>query len=165
MKRTRTFTWEDPQVFAGPARNLSGLAVLQQIIAGTLPHPPMTVLMDIHLVEAERGRVVFEATPQEYHYNPLGVLHGGLAATMLDSALGCSVGSHLEAGEQSITLELKVNYVRPLTVETGTVRAIATTIHVGRTTALAEGRVVDAQDRIYAYASSTCLIRRLQPAS
>ena len=124
----------------------------------------MARLMNIRITEVEEGRVVFEGMPQEYHYNPLGVVHGGMAATLLDSALGCCVNSHLAAGDFYTTLELKVNYLRPLTIDTGTVRAIAKTVHIGRSTALVEGRVVDANERIYAYASSTCLIRRAQPA-
>jgi uncharacterized protein (TIGR00369 family) len=121
--------------------------------------------MNIRITEVEKGRVVFEGTPEEYHYNPLGVVHGGMAATLLDSALGCCVNSHLDAGDFYTTLELKVNYLRPITLETGPVRAIATTVHIGRTTALVEGRVLDARDRVYAYASSTCLIRRSASAS
>jgi uncharacterized protein (TIGR00369 family) len=120
----------------------------------------MAELMNIRLVEVDKGRVVFEGTPEEYHYNPMGMIHGGLAATLLDSALGCSVNSCLAAGDFYTTLELKVNYLRPLTLDTGTVRAVATILHIGRTTALAEGRVVDADDKLYAYASSTFLIRR-----
>jgi uncharacterized protein (TIGR00369 family) len=120
----------------------------------------MAQLMNIRLSEVEVGRVVFEGTPEEYHYNPLGVVHGGMAATLLDSALGCCVNSCLEAGDFYTTLELKVNYLRPITLGTGRVRAIATVVHVGRTTALVEGKVLDDTDKIYAYASSTCLIRR-----
>jgi uncharacterized protein (TIGR00369 family) len=109
--------------------------------------------------------VVFEGTPQEFHYNPLGVIHGGMAATLLDSALGCCVNSCLEAGDLYTTLELKINYLRALTLDTGPVRAVATIIHIGRTTALAEGRVLDASGAIYAYASSTYLIKRISPAA
>jgi uncharacterized protein (TIGR00369 family) len=165
MTRSRTFTWEDPAVISHHLRRLSGLEFLEGVVKGDYPPPPMARLMNIRLSEVKRGRVVFEGTPEEYHYNPLGVVHGGMAATLLDSALGCCVNSHLDAGDFYTTLELKVNYLRPITLSTGVVRAIATTVHIGRTTALVEGRVLDAADRIYAYASSTCLIRRSGPAT
>lgn len=165
MQRTRTFGWSDPAEVYGNLRGLPGVEFLRRVASGELPPPPMAQLMNIRLSEVEVGRVVFEGTPEEYHYNPLGVVHGGMAATLLDSALGCCVNSCLDAGDFYTTLELKVNYLRPITLETGTVRAIATTVHVGRTTALVEGKVLDAADKIYAYASSTCLIRRKPSAS
>jgi len=164
MSRSRTFTWEDPQVVLANLRSLSGLEFLKRVASGELPPPPMGALMNIRLTEVDRGRVVFEGTPAEYHYNPLGTIHGGMAATLLDSAMGCCVNSCLEAGDLYTTLELKVNYLRPITLQTGPVRAIATIVHIGRTTALADGRVVDANEAIYAYASSTCLLRRAGPA-
>jgi uncharacterized protein (TIGR00369 family) len=165
MSRSRTFTWDDPATVEQNLRRQSGLEFLRGVVRGDYPPPPMARLMNIRLTEVDPGRVVFEGTPEEYHYNPLGVVHGGMAATLLDSALGCCVNSHLEAGDFYTTLELKVNYLRPLTLQTGPVRAVATTIHIGRTTALVEGRIVDATERIYAYASSTCLIRRSGQAS
>ena len=165
MTRTRTFTWEDPQVIYSHLKGMSGLEFLQRVARGELPAPPMARLMNIRITHVEKGQVTFEGIPEEYHYNPLGVVHGGMAATLLDSALGCCVNSHLEAGDLYTTLELKVNYLRPITVTTGAIRAIATTVHIGRTTAVVEGKVLDAADRIYAYASSTCLIRRAEPAS
>jgi uncharacterized protein (TIGR00369 family) len=164
MRRSRTITWEDPAAINAELRRLSGLEFLQRLVSGDLPAAPMARLMNIRITEVEKGRVVFAGMPEEYHYNPLGVVHGGMAATLLDSALGCCVNSHLEVGDFYTTLELKVNYLRPLTLETGTVRAIATTVHIGRSTALVEARVVDANERLYAYASSTYLIRRAQPA-
>jgi len=163
--RTRTFSWSDPVEVHQNLRRLSGLEFLRKVATGELPPPPMAQLMNISLSEVEFGRVVFEGTPEEYHYNPLGVVHGGMAATLLDSALGCCVNSCLEAGDFYTTLELKVNYLRPITLGTGRVRAIATVVHVGRTTALVEGKVLDDADKIYAYASSTCLIRRKTSAS
>jgi uncharacterized protein (TIGR00369 family) len=165
MSRTRTFSWDDPTLIHTNLRSLPGLEFLQRVATGEFPPPPMARLMNIKLTQVEQGRIVFEGRPEEYHYNPLGVVHGGMAATLLDSALGCCVSSHLDAGDLYTTLELKVNYLRPLTMETGTVRAIATTLHIGRTTALVEGKVLDADDRLYAYASSTCLIRRSRSAS
>jgi uncharacterized protein (TIGR00369 family) len=165
MERTRTFSWSDPRELEQNLRRWPGLEFLQKVASGELPPPPMGQLMNIRLSEVERGRVVFEGTPKEYHYNPLGVVHGGMAATLLDSALGCCVNSCLDAGDFYTTLELKVNYLRPITLDTGRVRAIATVVHIGRTTALVEGKVLDDEDKIYAYASSTCLIRRTPSAS
>jgi uncharacterized protein (TIGR00369 family) len=165
MMRSRTFTWDDPAEVNANLRQLSGLEFLTGVVNGTYPPPPMAKLMNIRITHVERGKVIFEGTPEEYHYNPLGVVHGGMAATLLDSALGCCVNSHLEAGDFYTTLELKVNYLRPITLDTGVVRAVATTVHVGRSTALVEGRVLDARERVYAFASSTCLIRRTGSAS
>jgi uncharacterized protein (TIGR00369 family) len=165
MDRTRTFSWSDPGEVHQNLRSLSGVEFLKRVASGELPPPPMAQLMNIRLSEVERGRVVFEGTPAEYHYNPLGVVHGGMAATLLDSALGCCVNSCLDAGDFYTTLELKVNYLRPITLDTGRLRAIATVVHIGRTTALVEGKIFDDADKVYAYASSTCLIRRKPPAS
>ena len=165
MTRTRTITWDDPNEVNANLQRFSGLEFLTRVANGDLPPPPMARLMNIRISEVAKGRVVFEGTPEEYHYNPLGVVHGGMAATLLDSALGCCVNSHLDAGDFYTTLELKINYLRPITIDTGQVRAIATTVHIGRTTAVVEGRIVDAHDRVYAYASSTCLIRRSGSAS
>jgi uncharacterized protein (TIGR00369 family) len=160
MSRSRTFTWDDPKVVLANMRSMSGVEFLKKVAAGEFPPPPMAALMNIRLTEVERGRIVFEGMPAEYHYNPLGSIHGGLAATILDSAMGCCVNSCLEAGDMYTTLELKVNYLRAITLDTGPVRAISTIVHIGRTTALADGRLVDASDRLYAYSSSTCLVRR-----
>jgi uncharacterized protein (TIGR00369 family) len=158
--RSRTFTWDDMQITVAGLRHLPGLEALKEVIAGRLPAPPMGRLMNIRLVEIERGHAVFEATPAEYHYNPMGMVHGGMAATLLDSAMGCAVHSCLEAGDRYTTIEIKVNYLRALTVATGVVRATATIVHIGATTALAEARMVDAAGTIYAHATSTCLIKR-----
>lgn len=160
MKRERTFDWEDPTPLWERVAGLSGLECLRLVIAGELPQPPMARLMDIRLVEVDNGQAVFASTPGEYHYNPLGSVHGGFGATLLDSAMGCSVHSTLAAGDAYTTLELKINFLRPLTHATGEVRGIGKIVHAGRTTALAEARIEDASGKIYAFATSTCLIRR-----
>lgn len=165
MTRTRTFSWDDPAAVEANMRRLSGLEFLHGMATGALPPPPMAQLMNIRLTHVEAGRIIFEGIPEEYHYNLLGIVHGGMAATLLDSALGCCVNSHLAAGDRYTTIELKVNYLRPIRVDTGVVRAVATTVHIGRTTALVEGKVLDAADQVYAYASSTCLIKRASTAS
>src|SRR5215207_7868502 len=158
--RTRTLTWEDPKALAGAARGLTGLEFLKKVAAGELPRPPISALMNFGLAEVEEGRAVFTAEPAEYHYNPIGVVHGGLAATLLDSAMGCAVHSVLPAGAGYTTLEIKVNYIRALTAETGEVRCEARVIHVGGRTATAEGKVLDAAGKLYAHATTTCIIFR-----
>ena len=160
MKRERTFEWDDPTPLWKQASALSGLESLRLMISGELPPPPMARLMDIRLVAVEHGMAVFASTPGEYHYNPLGSVHGGFGATLLDSAMGCAVHSTLGTGDGYTTLELKINFLRPLTHATGLVRGTGTVIHAGRTTALAEGKIEDAAGKIYAFATSTCLIRR-----
>jgi uncharacterized protein (TIGR00369 family) len=158
--RTRTFTWEDPKALAEAARGLTGLEFLKRVASGELPPPPIGALMSFGLGELEEGRAVFTARPAEYHYNPIGVVHGGLAATLLDSAMGCAVHTTLPAGAGYTTLEIKVNYVRALTAETGEVRCEARVIHVGGRTATAEGKVLDAAGKLYAHATTTCIILR-----
>lgn len=159
-ERTRTVSWEDPRAAAKAGRGLSGLEYLQKMIAGEIPRPPISALMNFGLTELSEGHAVFSVEPAEYHYNPIGVVHGGLAATLLDSAMGCAIHSTLPAGVGYTTLEIKVNYIRPLTTETGGVRCVAKVIHVGGRTATAEGRVVDANGKLYAHATTTCMIFR-----
>lgn len=160
MDRSRTFGWDDPTPFAKRFTGKSGLELLQLVIDGRLPRPPMASLMDIQLVEASKGRAVFRGTPQEFHYNPLGTVHGGYGATLLDSAMGCAVHTTLDAGDTYTTLEFKINFLRALTMETGSVRGIGTVVHAGRTTAIAEGKIEDEAGRLYAFATTTCQIRR-----
>jgi uncharacterized protein (TIGR00369 family) len=135
-----------------------GLVFLRGIVEGTLPAPPITETLGFALIEVEKGRAVFAGTPQQRHYNPIGVVHGGFACTLLDSALGCAVHSTLLKGEAYTTLELKVNLVRPLTSETGPVRAEGRIIHRGRTVGTAEGHLKDADGKLYAHATTTCMI-------
>jgi uncharacterized protein (TIGR00369 family) len=160
VERTRTFTWHEPTPFSKKAQGLSGLEILQRLIDGTLQPPPMARLMDIRLVEVSKGKAIFTGVPQEFHYNTLGSVHGGYGATMLDSAMGCAVHSVLDAGDAYTTLEFKINFLRALTHETGEVRGIATVVHAGRTTAIAEGRIEDANGKLYAFATTTCQIRK-----
>ena len=160
IERTRTFTWEDPAPSALAGQRMAGLDYLQAMSRGELPPPPIAELMGFEGFEAEHGRVTFFVTPAEFHYNPIGVVHGGLAATLFDSALGCAIHSTLPEGTGYTTLELKVNYLRPLTVDTGRVRCEATAIHVGGRVATAEARLLDADDRLYGHATTTCMIFR-----
>ena len=159
-ERTRTITWQDPRALANAAAGLSGLEYLQKIVAGELPPPPIGLLLDFRIAEISEGHAVFLVTPAEFHYNPIGVVHGGVAATLLDSAMGCAVHSVLPAGASYTTLEIKVNYVRAMSAETGEVRCEAKIIHVGGRTATAEGKIVDSKGKLYAHGTTTCIIFR-----
>jgi uncharacterized protein (TIGR00369 family) len=162
--RTRTVTWEDPRPLAEAGRGVPGLEFLQRIVSGELSPPPFAALLDFDLVEVSEGRATFAVNPAEYHYNPIGVVHGGLAATLLDSALGCAVHSMLPAGAGYTTLEIKVNFIRAMTAETGRVRCEAKIVHSGARTATAEGRIVDEAGKLYAHGTTTCLILRDEKA-
>jgi uncharacterized protein (TIGR00369 family) len=158
--RTRTITWEDPMPSAQAVRTMSGLEYLRALQAGELPPPPIAVLMGMQLAEVSEGHAIFTAEPAEYHYNPIGVVHGGLAATLLDSAMGCAVQSTLPAGTAYTTLEIKVNYLRPLTRDTGLVTCEAKVIYTGGRIATAEGRLTDADGKLYAHGTTTCIVLR-----
>jgi uncharacterized protein (TIGR00369 family) len=135
-----------------------GTAFLNAIVDGVLPQPPICGTMGFRLVEAAEGRAAFEGLPEARHYNPIGSVHGGFAATLLDSALGCAVHSTLKKGEAYTTLELKVNLVRALTQDTGPVRAEGHIIHRGRTMATADATLKDSAGKLYAHGTTTCMI-------
>jgi uncharacterized protein (TIGR00369 family) len=157
--RTRTVTWQDPVPVAAEGAKLDGLAYVRAIAAGELPPPPIAVLLNMSVAEIEAGRTVFEGEPGEEHYNPIGVVHGGYAATILDSALGSAVHTTLPAGVAYTTLGLEVKFVRPITRETRRVRAEAEVVHRGRRQATAQARLVDAESgKLLAHATATCLI-------
>jgi uncharacterized protein (TIGR00369 family) len=150
----------DPHELAARGRELSGMEYIRLIFAGELPPPPIADLMGFRGVEFERGRAVFEMTPGPQHYNPIGTVHGGIALTLLDSAMGCAVHTLLDAGVGYTTLEVKTNFVRPITAETGLIRCEGTVIHGGSRIATAEGRLVDAVGRLLAHGTTTCLVLR-----
>jgi len=158
--RTRTIEWDDPVAAALRGREMSGLEYMRAMIAGELPRPPIAWTLDFELAEVEEGRAAFTLHPAEFHYNPIGMVHGGVAATLLDSAMGCAVHSLLPAGVGYTTLELKTNFLRAITRDAGPVRAEATVLHAGSRTALAEARLVDGAGKLLAHATSTCLILR-----
>ncbi len=139
-------------------RAMSGMEVFAAIRRGDLPTPPIGRLMDFVAISFEPGRFVFQGTPRIDHYNPLGMVHGGYAATLLDSCVGCAVHTMLPAGTGYTTLELKVNYIRAMTDKTGPVRAEGKVISVGNQAGVAEGRLTDASGRLLAFATTTCLI-------
>jgi uncharacterized protein (TIGR00369 family) len=159
-ERTLTVTWRDPTELAGRARDSSGLDFLRGIISGELPAAPIQELLGFSLDEAEEGRVVFSLEPGEQHYNPIGSVHGGVAATLLDSAMGAAVHSTLPQGSAYATLEVKFNLVRAITAETGRVVAEGRVIHRGKTVATVEASLRSAaDDKLLAHGTSTCLIR------
>jgi uncharacterized protein (TIGR00369 family) len=135
-----------------------GLAFLRGVIGGQFLAPPIAETLGFKLVAVEKGRAIFEGVPQHRHYNPIGVVHGGFAMTLLDSALGCSVHTTLDKGEAYTTLEIKMNLVRPLTKDTGPVRAEGRVLHRGRSVGTAEGEIKDAGGKLYAHATTTCMI-------
>ena len=143
-----------PEVAAG----ISGLELLRGMIDGRFPRPPFMQLIGFGLVEVESGRAVFAGTPALRHYNPLGTVHGGYAATLLDSCMGCAVHTTLPKGTGYTTLEFKVSLVRPITADTGPVRAEGKLVSGGRRVATAEGRLTDGSGRLLAHATTTCLV-------
>jgi len=157
--RSRTITWEDPVAAAERRLDLSGLDHLNAIREGRVPPPPIAALMGFDLVEAGDGRAVFAVTPEEFHYNPIGVVHGGLAATLIDSATGCAVQSTLEPGVVYTSLEVKVNFARAITRDTGRMLCEGTIVHRGRTIATAEARLVaEESGKLHAHGTATCLL-------
>lgn len=161
LERTRTFTWKDPKPSAGLAMTMPGLEFLRQIRDGKISNPPITDALDYELTVVEPGFVVFEIEPKEFHYNPIGTVHGGVALTLMDSAMSCAVQTMLPAGTGYTTLEVKLNFVRGISAKTGRMRAEGKIIHSGARTAIAEGRFVDKDGKLYAHATTTCFI--LQP--
>ncbi len=159
MSRTLTVSWDDPLAAAAEGARLSGLDYLQAVARGEIPPPPIAALMGMRPVEVTEGRVVFESEPGEQHYNPIGVVHGGLALTLLDSAMGCAVHTTLPAGAGYTTLEVKVNFVRPVHAGAGRVIAEGTVVHRGGRVATAEGRIRrEADGKLVAHGTTTCLI-------
>lgn len=144
----------DPAKVAGK----SGLEVMQGMLDGELPFPHIAETMDFSIVEIGPGKAVFQGTPQLKHYNPLGTVHGGWYATLLDSALGCAVHTMLPAGRAYTTAEIGVNIVRAASAKTGPLRAIGNVIHCGRQMATAEARIVGPDGKLYAHATTTCLV-------
>jgi len=160
-QRSRTFNWHDPLDTAARARSMSGLEYMAAIAAGTLPPPPIAELMGFSLVEVQEGRAVFALEPAEWMYNPIGSVHGGVAATLLDSCMGCAVNSTLPDGATYTTTDLQVRYVRAMGSDTGRVLAEGTVVHSGTRTATAEGRLfVEADGKLIAHASTGCVILR-----
>jgi uncharacterized protein (TIGR00369 family) len=139
-------------------RGMDGLTLFDEIRAGRLPAPPLAKVLGFWIDEVEAGRVVFAYEPVIDHYNPIGSVHGGIAATLLDSVMGCSVHTQLKAGIGYTTVEIKINYVRAMTDKTGRVRAEGNVINLGSRIATAEGRLTDAAGKLLAHGTTTCLL-------
>jgi uncharacterized protein (TIGR00369 family) len=149
-------------VSIGTAKTIPGLELLTAIMEGTLPAPPIQKVLDFRLVKVARGYSAFAGIPKFEYYNPLGTVHGGYTAALLDSCMACAVHSTLEAGYSYATLEIKINYVRAITSDTGEVQAEGKVIHSGKRIATAEGRLFDSAGKLYAHGTTTCLILSLQ---
>ncbi|GAC1414550.1 MAG: PaaI family thioesterase [Candidatus Velthaea sp.] len=163
QEHSHTFTWYDAAVGMAEARRLSGRAYLEGLRDGTIPEPPMAALMGLRLVDVDDGRVVFTGEPRAYHYNGIGIVHGGYAATLFDTAIGCAAVTKVPAGMLAVTLDLQIRYFKPLTAQSGIVRCEGTIMNVGRTTATAEGRLTDGSGRLCGHATSTLALVPAKP--
>ncbi len=157
-ERSRYVTWEDPFVGAALAGDLSGLEYVRAIADGRIPPPPIAALLGMGLGEIAPGRVTFTLDIGEHLYNPIGSVHGGIYCTLLDSAMGCAVHTTIPRGQAYTTLELKVNIVKAMTLQTGSVVAEGQVISMGRRVATASGRIVGPDGTLYAHGTTTCLI-------
>jgi uncharacterized protein (TIGR00369 family) len=158
--RERTISWNDPAASRAQGRALSGYERLVAMQRGELAPPPAVALLGLHLDEVAPGRTVFSMVSDEMHENPMGTMHGGIVATLVDTAMGCAISSQLPAGDGFTTLELKTNFVRAITPSTGRIYAEGSVVHSGGRVATTEARVHDANGTLYAHATSTCLILR-----
>ena len=158
MNRSLTVTWEDPFATFEQGKKLTPIDYMRAVRDGRIPAPPIAKLLSMDLIEVDEGSAVFQLTPAEQHYNPIGVVHGGIAFTMLDSAMGCCVQTLLPPGKGYTTLEIKANLVRAITLKTGPIRASAKIVHMGKQTATAEGKIEDSTGKLYAHGTTTCLI-------
>jgi uncharacterized protein (TIGR00369 family) len=156
--RTRTFSWEDPAAHLGAISRMSGLEALRAVAEGRLPPPPIARLMGMGMAEVGEGFVAFTCEAREWHYNLMGMAHGGLSTTTLDSAMGCAVHTTLAPGEGYATLELKVNLLRKITTATGPLRIEGRVVAKAGRTAVAEGKILDAAGALYAWGSTTCAV-------
>jgi uncharacterized protein (TIGR00369 family) len=161
--RSRTYSWHDPLASFAAGAGMSGADYLLAMAEGRVPKPPISETLGFDGIgDVAEGRVVFTMTPAEHHYNPIGSVHGGVYATLLDSACGCAVQSLLPAGDFYTSLDLSVKFLRGMTKDTGQVQCIGTVTHMGRRTALAEARIVDGNGKLYATATSTCMVFRAE---
>lgn len=159
-ERTRTFSWDDPMASAAMGLSMNGLDYLRLGMTGELRRPPIAELLDMTIDELEHGRAVFSLEPAEWMYNPIGTVHGGIAATLLDSCMGCAVHTTLEAGHAYTTTDISIRYLGAMREGMGRVRAIGEVVYVGGRVAAAEGKIVTADDKIVAHGTTGCLVMR-----
>lgn len=160
--RKRTYEWANPLELAELAKTMSGIEFLRGILNGKIPPAPIGATLDIKPLSIEKGKAVFEFVPQEFHYNPIGSVHGGVISTVLDTVLGCTVQSALPQGSVYTTLELKVNFIKAVALHTGKMTATGKIIHLGRSTALVEADLRDEEGKLYAHGVSTCMIFKIE---
>jgi uncharacterized protein (TIGR00369 family) len=156
--RNRTYGWEDPAPLALQAKQLAGLDFLEKMINAELPLPPLIHTLDLKVSSIQTGRAEFSFQPQEFHYNPLGSVHGGVITAILDSAMGCALHSVLPLGTGYTSIDIKVNFLKPINIKTGLLKATGTIINQGNRTALLEGRLTDENGKLFAHSTSTCMI-------
>jgi uncharacterized protein (TIGR00369 family) len=156
--RNRTYNWEDPALLASQANQLNGLEFLEKMIKAELPFPPLLHTLDFKVSAIHPGRAEFTFQPQEFHFNPLGSVHGGVITAVLDSAMGCTLHSVLPLGTGYTTIDIKVNFLKSVNIKTGLMRATGAIINQGNRTALLEARLIDENGKLYAFATSTCMI-------
>ena len=163
MQRTRTITWDDTSGSLAAAASMTGLEYMRAIAAGDLPAAPIAHLIGMAMEEVDEGLAIFSVEPAEYLYNPIGSVHGGVAATVLDSVMGCAIHTTLPQGSGYSTVELSINYVRPITAETTRLYGRGEVVHSGRRLATAEARLTDTDGRLYAHGTTTCLVMQIGP--
>lgn len=160
--RTREFSWENPMIGAMKALSMDGLDYLKEIETGTIPPPPIGLLMDFRIKEIKHGEVTFEVTPAEFHYNPIGMVHGGVFATIMDSTMGSAIQTTLKAGSGYSTVDLQITYVKAARIETGILICTGKTVHTGKKIATGYGEVRDLNGVLYAHGTTTCLIQNFK---
>jgi uncharacterized protein (TIGR00369 family) len=163
--RSRTIKWEDPRPAARKAREMSGSEFFDQMRRGKISAPPFVHLLGMEVFDAGEGRFTMTLEPQECHYNPMGCVHGGVLSTLLDSVMSAAVHTALPAGKGYMTLEIKVNFIRPVFVNTGLVMAEGTVVSCGRHVATAEGKIIDVNGRLCSTGTATCLVFDVPPST
>lgn len=161
--RVRTVSWGDPAISVKAAQSLCGIDFVRRIMRGQIPAPPAFDLLDFRLVRVDLGDVACEFEPAEFHYNPMGGVHGGIVSTLLDSVMGLAVHTQLPVGSLFSTIELNVNFVRPISVKTGPLLAEGKVVHPGSRVATVEARLVDRGGKLYAHSTATCIVLRDTP--
>ncbi len=159
-EQQRVVTWQSPSLYTEQLHTLSGSEYVAAVRRGDIPMSPMLRLLDIHGQEAQAGQAVFTVVPQEFHLNPMGMAHGGLACALLDTAMAVAVVSTLPRGVGYVTLEIKINFTKPMTTDKGELRAVGSALHIGSRTATAEGKILDAEGTMYAHGTTTLLLMR-----